>query len=470
MPQCHYKGYLVNGKSDIPTDIAERDTEFLPAIGCSRLRCLVCGERVRNVAGVAFATPQNIEASALSALYDLPDLLMSPLIHRTNDNWRLYICRCNRWLETDNTALHPPDRDDSANRPWYCEGHPQMALPYTYARTTIASLTDLRTLTQAGLRGERQPNVREADREKLYWLLRLHSQLLPDIAQTMASVAANNLQENNALLLDHTLWFLFFTASDQQRERVLDLLKTNSDLLKAPVSFHLTVLDKTLNDTAWHVVAPLVAHEGAARDYARSEALTNPSRPLFDALAEYDSAWFLAHLEDIAKANPGNADLLIASFIRLPDEMQSSNHAQRIRDLLIGKNVVLDDLIDSLKKLAAILKKAAGKDLRQPVTHNLTVLKDGTRLTLEVTRTEEKKELLLTLIISKAKKKVTRINIMQDKKISLFSLLESKKAAEHILYKSLVALPGPVGFLLVHPGSVAPTEKDDSDHAPNQKR
>ena len=466
MPQCHYKGYLVNGKSDIPTDIAERDTEFLPAIGCSRLRCLECGEQVRNVAGVAFATKEDIDTDTMSALYDLSDLLMSPLIHRTSDVWRLYICRCHRWLETDNTALAPPDHDDSADRPWYCEGHPQMALPYTYAGTTIASLTDLHNITQAGLRGERQLALREADRVKLYWLLRLHSQLQPDIAQTMASVAADNLQENNALLLDHSLWFLFFTASDQQRERVLDLLKTKSDLLKAPVSFHLTVLDKTLNDTAWHVVAPLVAHEGAARDYARSEALTHPSRPLFDALAEYDTAWFLAHLEDIAKANPGNADLLIASFVRLPDDRQSLNHAQRIRDVLIGKNVALDDLTGSLKEFAAILKKALGKDLRQPVTHSLTVLKDGTRLTLEVTRTKEKKELLLTLIISKAKKKVTRINIMQDKKISLFSLLESKKAAEHILYKSLTVLPMPMGSLLARSGSSAPTEDDHSDHAP----
>ncbi len=470
MIPCFYSGYLVDGTGVIPTDVAERETEFLPTIGCSRLRCRNCGAQVRHVVGVAFATKEDIEPSALATLYDMPDLLMSPLMHRTRDEWRLYICRCDRWLETDKTALDPPDRDDSPGKPWYCEGHPLMALPYTYAGASIETVTDLRTVTQCGLSGEVQPVVRAADREKLYWLLRLHGQLEPDVALAMTNVAAVNLQENNAATLARSLWFLFYTATEQHRERVLDVLKTKQELLTAPIEFGVTTLDNTVSNTAWRVVAPLVAQEGAAREYARSEALANrPSRALFDALAQYDTDWFLTHLEEIVQSIPGNAGVLIDSLIRLPYERRSIKNAQRIRDLLIGKEVVLDELTNTMKAFASMLQKTALKDLHYPVTQSLTLLRDGTELALEVNppAVAQGDELLLTLNITRAHSTVITTLIKQDKKLHLVILLGSKNMVERILYKSLIALPMPLGPLLVRPGSEAPTGEASSDRASN---
>jgi len=465
MIKCLENGYLVDGKKVIPTDPAERDAEHLPTLGCSRLRCRKCGERVRNAVGVAFATRNDIEASALSTLYDTSDLLTSPLMHRTYDDWRLYLCRCGRWLETNYTALDPEDHEDSPGKPWYCEGHPQMTLPYAYAGATIESLTDLRTVTQCAFSGEVQPVVREADREKLFWLLRLHGLLQPDVAQTMTRVAADNLQENNPFLLARSLWFLFYTATDQHREQVLDLLKTKPELLAAPITFGVTTLEKTVGHIAWRVIAPLVAYEGAARDYARSEALANrPSGVLFNALVHHDTQWFLAHLEDIARAIPGNADMLVDRFSPLPEQRKCE---QRIRDLLIGKDVVLDDLTLTLKKFAPILQFTAIKDLRFPVRCSLMVLNDGTALELEVNPAAEPEELLLTLNIKRADNTVTSTLIMQDRKLHLVIYLERKNMAERVLYKSLITLPMPLGPLLVPAASVPAGQ--GSDHAPDHK-
>ena len=77
--------------------------------------------------------------------------------------------------------------------------------------------------------------------------------------------------------------------------------------------------DRTLEDTAWRVIAPLLGSMGRAREIAEKQALVRPRASLFDALAAYDSDWLLAHVEEIAKANPDRrAELARAIQFFLP--------------------------------------------------------------------------------------------------------------------------------------------------------
>jgi hypothetical protein len=95
------------------------------------------------------------------------------------------------------------------------------------------------------------------------------------------------------------------------------------------------------------------------------------------------------------------------------------------------------------------------------------VLNDGTALELEVNPAAEPEELLLTLNIKRADNTVTSTMIMQDRKLHLVIYLERKNMAERVLYKSLIALPMPLGPLLVPAASVPAGQ--GSDHAPDHK-
>jgi hypothetical protein len=151
--RCAHGGYLVDANHPLPTDPSEHDVAYLPTIGCSRLVCLRCRSVVRNAPGLAFKTKDDVATAALSAMYDLPDLLDSGLIHRTTETWRLYLCRCDRYLAIDEAALKNDDPDDSPDKPWQCEGHPFVTLPEQTVRER----------TRRGLRGETPPDTREAD-------------------------------------------------------------------------------------------------------------------------------------------------------------------------------------------------------------------------------------------------------------------------------------------------------------------
>lgn len=469
MVYCHHKGYLINARHSLPESMSAHDNAWLPTIGCSNLRCLRCGAMVRSATGIAFATKNDVALEQLAALYEMPDLLQSPLIHQTQSSWRLYLCRCDRWLEINETALEPPDPDDAAGKPWRCAGHTLATLPYRDEGVKIANVEALREFTQHGLRNELAPPVCEVDRENIYWLLRLHSQLEPDMAMKMTEEAANNLAEKDAVVLARSLWFLFFTATSAIREQVFMLIENKSDSLLLSVPVGLTRFDKTLADLAWTVVGCLFAEEGRARDYARAQAMVgHMSKAMLDPLAIYDSDWLLQHLEDIALSSPAKAGLLIDCLVHLPDEKMSTHHTIRIREALIAKDVQLEPMTAAARALAKVLiPKHASKDVSKPVEQLFAVLSDNTTLTLQISKkNKEEQELQLKLRIARPRKKVLSFMIMQDSKILIKIFLESKQAAERIFFVALQVLPVPF-TILASDSSI--TQVNDSDKSKASK-
>jgi hypothetical protein len=181
-PSLHYcarGGYLVDATHTLPTDPTEIDVEGQPVVGCTRIRCYGCKALVRNWPGLSFSTPKDVPRATLSELYDLPDLETSPLIHRTDPRYRLYMCRCSRWIEIREHALDEPDRDyfTDPDMPWACEGHPPITLPHELDGERIESRAQLRAVVDRAFRGEFPPRTRQADRDAS-WPIRLHAKLL----------------------------------------------------------------------------------------------------------------------------------------------------------------------------------------------------------------------------------------------------------------------------------------------------
>lgn len=429
MPHCAHNGYLVDANRPLPIDPTEYDVAYLPTIGCSRLVCLRCQSVVRNAPGLAFKTRDDVAAATLSEMYDLPDLLDSNLIHRTTDAWRLYLCRCDRYLAIDETALEHDDPDDSPDKPWRCAGHPIATRP----EQTI------REWTRRGLRGETPPDTREMDRENNFWLLRLYHRLEPPLAATMAEVASESVADADPPVRSASLRLLFFTATDAMRELVVNLLKTRRELLAVPIDIGLHKLDTTLEDIAWHVVSKIVDRDGIARDHARGEALAgHGSRALYSALAEHDSDWLLANLEKVARSTPGRAADLISSFNYLPADRQSSDHAAKVRRWLIAPTAPLAWIRKAAKDhVMRVRRDVPLEGGMMPIRLPLPDLEDGTTLDLEITAPASTgRERLLDLHIRTPGGTAVR-RLDHGTKIDLISRLQSKDIADRIVYLSL---------------------------------
>src|SRR5262249_34297747 len=155
-----------------------------------------CKVPVRNAPGLSFKSKADVPAAQLAALYDTPDLASSDLLVKSEPKYRLYLCRCRRWLETDATALLDPDPDPrtSPTMPWLCAGHPVLELPHEIAGTTVTTDAELRTLAERGFRGITPARVRASDRRRAEWLTRLFVRLTPTRAPVVAEAAIDSLE------------------------------------------------------------------------------------------------------------------------------------------------------------------------------------------------------------------------------------------------------------------------------------
>jgi len=428
MPRCARNGYLVDTTHPLPTDPTEHDVAYLPTIGCSRLKCLRCGASVRVADGVAFKTRDDVATATLAALYQLPDLLESGMLHKTNEAWRLYLCRCDRYLATGEDALETDDPDDSPSKPWQCDEHPLATMTVDVARD----------LTRRGLRGDVPADVREVDRENNAWLLRLYNRLEPASANAMAEAAREGIDDADVAVRSASLRFLFFTGTDAMREAVAAALQAKPALFTVPIDVGLHKLDTTLQDTAWHVVSKSLGHAGPARDYARSEALSgHGTRALYGALAEYDADWLLANLEAVARSTPGRGAELIASFHYLPETLQG-DHADRVRGWLIPPTAPLDAIRKAAKDHVTLVRRDVPLEgAMKPIKLALPDLEDGTTLELEITAPgSEGRERLLDLRIRTAAGTVTR-RLARGSKIELITRLQASDIADRIVFQSL---------------------------------
>lgn len=364
MNRCARSGYLVDATSTLPSDPTDFQVEGLPVVGCTRIRCGRCGAFVRNAPGLAFRTRDDVSASELAALYALTDLASSPLLHQVRPEWRLYVCKCSRWLETSAHACAEPDPDANTDpdMPWRCEGHPSIALPHDIDGASVSSPSELRELATRGFHGVTPPRVRPADAERGDWLARLYSRLDPGgprgsaplhlrpggrsesdplhlgppDAAVVVEVALSALEDPAVRTRALALRFFYDLPIEAGRARLLALLEGDRRLFAGVPDEVTTVgVDKTLEHSMWRIVAPLVATPGRAQDLARAEALSGKAGlAVYDALAKYDSAWVSAHGEELVRAAPERMEEIFSSFSQFPQGVPIRALRERIRKVI----------------------------------------------------------------------------------------------------------------------------------------
>jgi hypothetical protein len=337
MNNCARNGFLVDATSPLTEDPTDLQVEGLPVVGCSRVRCDRCGALVRNAPGLAFKTRDDVAAPQLAALYASADLTSSALLHQTRPEWRLYLCKCARWLETSHHGCAEPDPDDGdPDMPWRCEGHPLISLPHDLDGVVVASKDELRELAVRGFHDVAPPRVRPADKVRGEWLARLYVRLSPGDAEVVAAVVLASVEDPAPRTRALALRVLYHLPLDQGRARLLALMDGDRSLF-AGVADEVTTIsvDKTLEHTIWRILAPLVGSEGRARDLARAEALAGTaSVAIYDVLARHDSGWVTSHGVELARAASDRIQELFDSFAQFPQGVPIRALRERIQQAL----------------------------------------------------------------------------------------------------------------------------------------
>src|SRR5262245_58968315 len=131
MNECTHNGHLVDATQALPSEPTDFAVDGLPIVGCTRIRCRRCGAEVRSVSEVELARRNPLTTDEIATIYALSDPMASPLLRRADTSTRLYLCRCESWIELSDHRLWDPDPSESDPQlPWRCQGHPTISLPY----------------------------------------------------------------------------------------------------------------------------------------------------------------------------------------------------------------------------------------------------------------------------------------------------------------------------------------------------
>ncbi len=322
MNTCARSGYLVDSTSAMPADASVVQVERLPIVGCTKLVCDRCKAAVRNAPGVAFRTKEEQPGSTLAALYDTEDLASSPLLHATRPKFRLYLCRCSRWLESSEHACGEPDPDvfTDPQTAWHCAGHPPIAYPHDVDGVLLASDAELRDLGARGFDGFVPPATIEADAVRGNWLVRLRARLAPAARVVLDEAAIAALEHPDPAARGRAIRYFFITEAEAGARRAIELLAGDRTRFAVADPVTEVATDATLEQSLWRVAAPLARVDERARAALRAEGVSGRAgRSVFSALAADDTAWLETHVEDLARAaGPGHVEVLIAAFAQLP--------------------------------------------------------------------------------------------------------------------------------------------------------
>lgn len=335
MNHCANAGMLISATATLPKDATDFHVDELPTVGCNNLRCMRCDVTVRNVAARDLRQQTDRAPARRAELYAMDDLVNAAAFKESDPAHRLYLCRCTHWIEKDEHACLEPDFDPYTDPdvPWACAGHPVMTLPHDLDGVMIADQAALFDVVMEGLRGVHPIGTRVADRAHGDWVTRLPSRLGSADAAVVVRAARAVLLAPIPRARAGALRFFRARPDAVARETVLALILARSPLL-VEVPDEVTPYPQahpSLEDAAWRVIEPLVATPGAARTFARGEALAGRGRrAMFTALAAHDAAWLMSAIEDIVRAAPALAVDLNASLGRLPP----GQPRQAIRDRL----------------------------------------------------------------------------------------------------------------------------------------
>lgn len=336
MNRCARSGYLVDSTSALPTDATDLAVENLPVVGCSNLVCGRCGATVRNVKGMGFRTRDDLPSDQISALYDAPDLANAPGLAPTHADYRLYVCKCSRWLESSEHPLEEPDPDllTDPQMPWRCAGHPTISLPHDLDGVALRTREDLKDLATRGFHGFDPPGTRPKDAVRGNWIARLRARLDGAGREIVDAVAMTSLEDPDAHVRALAVMYLYSTESEPVARRVVELLGGDRTLYAGvPDDVTPNAADTSLEESMWRALRPLIATDDRVCDLARVEALAGRAgRSIYSVLSKVDSDWVIVNAADLARAAGEKFDLLDRSLSQLPVGSPLAALRQRIRE------------------------------------------------------------------------------------------------------------------------------------------
>jgi hypothetical protein len=337
MNHCYWGGFLVGGQSPLPVDPIDHDVKGLPIMGCRHLVCRHCRQPVRDVVDVV---PTKDDPPAL---YAEADLAGSPLV-KPMPGARLYVCRCQLHPELrgpralDEPGAEPPQ---APGVPWACNGHPLAELPREIDGIEVTA-DNAGELARRSFGGWTPLAARPADQKGGFWAARLHSRLAgTPWAGAVIAAAVSALDDADPQVLARALHFFAIFPAPAGMMRALELLEGDRGRFAGvPDPVTAMMADKTLEDSLWRVVIPLLPDSERARDLARIEALA-PGRgrsALYAALASADPTWLAEHAEEIARATPAMiGELVTIVRYRFPPGVPARPVLERLKALQATK-------------------------------------------------------------------------------------------------------------------------------------
>lgn len=295
---CKNAGYLVGPEGSWPRDDVECYHGYeVCIVGCSNLVCETCQERV------------------------VVELVATP----GGGGYRHYSCGCSRTTMRgrDLRDLADPHPEPHPWLPWACAGHPVVSLPTTLDDICIEGEQDVETLVRRTLAGWSPETARPPERsDPVGWMLKLNARLAGSSLEAIPGMtAANCLVEPDSRIRAAALEFFARCPWAPGAERVEGLARTDLESFAAvrdPLGKGEPLSDALLRALGRRV--QLRDNEGVpiapkALDVAREVSL-RPGRheEIYLFLGEADPSWLLAHVEEIARANPEGVEEIFNVF------------------------------------------------------------------------------------------------------------------------------------------------------------
>lgn len=337
---CESGAMVVGGQHRLPEDPCEYNPEASLGPGCNQLVCGNCGARVRNSApGVRNAEGRGRDDAPV--LYAIEDWSSSPLVERASATWRLYVCRCDYWVEGETSyVINDHDAPGDPHMNWSCGGHPEPALPLILDALTITAHTDWPALVQAVLDGDCPRRLERANEGPWLWLSWLYAYLggLPQASQFSRAVGSKIVDRDERTIGAVLVFFRRFPTAEGVQHL---LARAEADPESVMVKH--AIPEDDYEPSLWDVLIAvlqqrteenpaLVAVEVIRKVLLRAPGRRDPLKQTLErsweasAFRLADAAWLgenIAALEAVAPGRWKPIMNLVVAFARNDDELES---------------------------------------------------------------------------------------------------------------------------------------------------
>jgi len=315
---CHGRGFLASSDEWLPEDPHERFglAHGFAVIGCNRLVCELCGERVRSGLGLEVARLAPLE------LYQHGHALRVGA-GEVGARVRSYACRCFATLaHTSESLILESDAVELGPCRWRCAGHPPLELPGRFAGLELGAAPDWDALVDEHLGACGEPPVHDRLATHPGFLLtRLYQALVDDDAAALGQAVGRRAASASLTATERAGAALFFAHSPMAPglESLLAAWRADPGAWDEVPSLwgpdrevRAVILEATAFRFGRH------QHRGeedpVALDALRWAALTPPGLGSQVYWLEHiDADWAFAHLEGLAAAAPADwRDLFFA--------------------------------------------------------------------------------------------------------------------------------------------------------------